>query len=370
MRVAWGRAPARANGGVTIAIVSTSLRLHLHRLVAGATAVLLSIGIAAPARGQGKTDVVVLNNGDRLTGEIKGLSRGRLSFDADSTGVVSIKWDRVVALTTNGLVDVETDTGERLLGSLTPGTAGTVVVTRIGAPRTLPIGTVVGLAPIGRSFWKRLDGSIDVGGSYTQSSGIAQLSFNLLTTARRPTFEWRLTFDDYLTFQSDGAATEQLAGSVTYARYMSRRWAVFTLAQIERNPDLGFDLRGTLGGGVERTLVQSNRSELVAGAGLGGSRERAVGGETDSQLPAMLSVRGSLFIYNTPKTTLDGQFTAYPILNQAGRWRLRADASLKREIFKDFSVAFSFYESFDNRPPSTEASRNDVGATLSLAYVF
>ncbi len=350
-----------------------SLVTHAPPCLAAIGAVLISAIVCAPVTAQtAKTDVVVLTNGDHLTGEIKGLSRGRLSLDMSATtGVISIKWDRVASLTTTSRFEVETSDGAHLLGTLSPAGTGKLLVTEAGrVPHTLDIRSIIGLVPIHGSFFRRLDGSIDVGGSYTQSSGVAQVYFNLLTAARRPAFEWRATFDDYVTFKSEGATTEQLTGSLGYARYLSGRWAIFGQGQVERNPDLGFDLRGTLVGGVEWTLAQSNRSETIVAAGLGGARERPVEGETETQLPAAVAFRQSLFIYDTPKTTLDTRFAAYPILNQWGRWRIKADASLKREIFKDFTIGLTVYESFDSRPSSPDASRNDAGATLTIGYVF
>ena len=44
-----------------------------------------------------KTDIVTLVNGDRLTGEIVELDRGRLVFRTDSEGTIYIEWDKVVA---------------------------------------------------------------------------------------------------------------------------------------------------------------------------------------------------------------------------------------------------------------------------------
>jgi hypothetical protein len=343
-----------------------------RHLAAAVTAVLLALVPANPAHAQPKkTDVLVLNNGDRMTGDIKSLAQGRLSFDMSSTGIVSIKWDRVVELTTTWLFEVETAAGERLIGTIAPAAPGMLVVTtEAGARRTLATGSVVGLQPIHKSFFRRLDGSIDLGGSYTQSSGVAQLYVNYWMKARRPAFEWRIAFDDYVTFKTDGATSEQLTGSFGYARYLSGHWAVFGLAQVERNPDLGFDIRSSLTGGVEWTLLRSNRSEVIVGAGLGGAEERPVDGEPETQLPALLGFRHSLFLYDFPKTTLETNFTAYPVVNQWGRWRLKIDSSIKREIFKDFSVALTFYESFDSRPSTPEASRNDVGMTLSIGYTF
>ena len=49
---------------------------------------------------------------------------------------------------------------------------------------------------------------------------------------------------------------------------------------------------------------------------------------------------------------------------------MEANASVSREVFKDFSVAVTFYESYDNRPPSAEANKNDAGATVSIGFTF
>ncbi|MGE5358267.1 MAG: DUF481 domain-containing protein [Bacteroidales bacterium] len=349
--------------------------IHARLRAIGLAAVLLALVGPSPAHAQNlpqaKTDVVVLSNGDRMTGDIKYLSQGKLSFDMSSTGIVSIKWNRVVALTTAWLFEVETATGERLIGTIAPGAPETLVVTtEAGDRQTLAVESIVGLQPIRKSFFSRLDGAIDLGGSYTQSSGVAQLWINFYTKARRPGFEWRISFDDYVTFQEGASTSEQLTSSFSYARYVSNRWAVFGLAQLERNPDLGFDIRSSLIGGAERVLLRSNRSDMTLAAGLGVAEERPTEGEAETQLPALLGFRHSLFIYDFPKTTLETKFFAYPVLNQWGRWRIRADGTIKREIFKDFTVGLTIYESFDSNPSTADAKRNDVGTTLSIGYIF
>ena len=55
---------------------------------------LLLVLASTSALGAPKTDTVVFHNGDRLTGEVKGLDRGQLSFDTDATGTIAIEWAR------------------------------------------------------------------------------------------------------------------------------------------------------------------------------------------------------------------------------------------------------------------------------------
>ncbi len=59
---------------------------------------LILLLIAMPAFGAPKTDVVIFKNGDRLTGEVKSLERGRLRFNTDATGTNSIEWDVIASL--------------------------------------------------------------------------------------------------------------------------------------------------------------------------------------------------------------------------------------------------------------------------------
>src|SRR5262245_48847762 len=65
-----------------------------------------------------RTDVVTLKNGDRLTGEIRQLERGKLTYKTDDLGTVSIEWDKVTSLQSIHLFEVELQTGQKYFGNL------------------------------------------------------------------------------------------------------------------------------------------------------------------------------------------------------------------------------------------------------------
>jgi hypothetical protein len=46
------------------------------------------------------------------------------------------------------------------------------------------------------------------------------------------------------------------------------------------------------------------------------------------------------------------------------------DISAKYEIFKDFNVGLSFYDSYDNHPASTASSKNDFGVNFTIGFEF
>ena len=136
-------------------------------------------------------DTVVMVNGDRLTGEVKELSRGQLKFDPDFADSFMLDWSKVASIATSGAFDLVTETGDTYVGRLQTRFAGQVDVLDFNGASvvTLALIEVVALAPIRTSFIKNLDGSVSLGGSYTQSSGIAQMSFDASVVYRQPSFE-------------------------------------------------------------------------------------------------------------------------------------------------------------------------------------
>jgi hypothetical protein len=123
------------------------------RLRWGARAALVVV-IAAPsgsAFAQGRTDVVTLANGDRITGEVIRLERGRLEFKTDDAGTLYLEWDKLVSLVANRFVEVLTPAGVRFLGSLGPAAGRTIAVTSPEGGVTLPMSDVTLITPIGRA---------------------------------------------------------------------------------------------------------------------------------------------------------------------------------------------------------------------------
>ncbi len=153
---------------------------------------MIVVVLDTPARAQ-KTDVVTLANGDRITGEVSTLSRGRLEYKTDDEGTLYIEWDKVATVTAAGQFEVGTSDGRLFVGSLRSDTPRTLVVVDSDRAVSLPMPEVTVIAQIGRNFWKKLDGSVDIGFSYTHSSDIAQLNVNTSTVYRSPSFEARLT---------------------------------------------------------------------------------------------------------------------------------------------------------------------------------
>ena len=99
---------------------------------------------------QGRTDVVVLMNGDRITCEIKRLERGQLTVRTDSMSTIQIEWEDIVRVSSVDRFEVEVESGEKHIGTLLPPTQdGRLEVADDGATASLDLQAVVRLSPMG-----------------------------------------------------------------------------------------------------------------------------------------------------------------------------------------------------------------------------
>ena len=103
------------------------------------------------------------------------------------------------------------------------------------------------ITPIGTSFWRRLDGSIDAGFSYTKSSGVAQLNVNSDTVYRQLASRARLTASLTQTKKDDDSGRDDRGFvEMSYLRYPWQRWFILTAGRFETNESLGLTLRSQM----------------------------------------------------------------------------------------------------------------------------
>jgi uncharacterized protein DUF481 len=340
------------------------------RLAVGFTA-LLTFAFPAYTHAQGRTDVVTLANGDHITGELIRVERGRLEFKTDDAGTLYLEWDKIASLVATRFVEILTTDGRRFFGSLGTSADRSVTVVGSAGSTTLSMSEVTLITPIGRNFWQKLDGSIDAGYNYTRSSGVGQFNLNSDTIYRKPASSVRLTASATVTQKDDDSGRDD-RGTVEalYLRYPWQHWFFTVAGRFESNESLGLVLRSQIGGAVGPRLINSNKAQMVAGVGLVVNEEKGVDVESTQNVEGLLLFRTSYYTYDRPKTNLDVGLQYYPSLSNTGRHRLQADLGVKRELWKDFFASFTFYNTFDSRPPNPTADQNDIGFVFSLGWSY
>ena len=314
-----------------------------------------------------RTDVVALANGDRITGEVMLLDRDRLEFKTDDAGTLYLEWDALASVVTTRVVEVVSIDGTRRVGSLVSAPSRHIAVSAPGGTDSLPMAEVTHIRPVGRSFWRQLEGSIEAGFSYTKSSGVAQLNVNSNTVHRRPAYEGRLNADLTYTRQQDGSRDDRASLELAYLRWQWARAFLGGMGRFETNESVGLELRSLIGAAIGPRLINSNRAQMLAGAGLALNDERGVDVEPTQNIEALLLFVMSYYTYDRPKTNVDIGLRYFP---SPGRHRVQLDAGVRREIWKDLFVAVNLYDTYDSEPPNPEASTNDVGVVFSIGWSY
>jgi hypothetical protein len=342
----------------------------MRRRGAVLAALLLAVALPRAARAA-KVDVVVLQNGTRVVGEVRSMQKGQLTLGTDDMGTLQIEWGNVTQVAAPEFFEVERMDGGLVFGSLRPGKAeGTLEVAADWGSEAVPLRGVARIQLVKSGFWERFKGSIDAGASYTGASELLQVELDGDLRYRRPKFEFTSSANAVLTRQPDVEDTRRASLNVGYARLFSSAQRLFTQGTLEENQELGYDLRASVLGGWGRVLARNSRNELLAGTGLSVNRETPLEGESTTNLEAAAGFDYSNFAYDFPNTDIRVTAMGYLGLNQWGRFRLEANASLRREIFSDFYLGLTLYESYDSEPATSGAQKNDWGGGLTLGYSF
>jgi hypothetical protein len=319
-----------------------------------------------------RIDVILLKNGDRITGEVLQMRQGKLQVKTDDAGTLSIEWDKVASVSTADLYDLVSQDGTHRLGRLRPGAAaGTLqVVPDGGTALPLQMSEVASIARIKLGFLQRLDGSIDLGASYSNSSGVADLWFNANAKYRRPGYGLAATFSTNATHQQEVANTSRYTLKPAYTRYRGSNWLISTTGLFESNRDLGFTFRSTAAESIGRYLSRTRHAELLLAGGVAAARETPVGAAAVTNIDGVIAAELSVFTYDFPTTQIGVTTLVFPSFDDPGRVRLNVDGRFTRELFKDFIVSFTAYDAYDNRPKSGSTQLNDFGGSLSFGWSF
>lgn len=339
----------------------------LHRI--GFFVAAVSVCCAALARD--KTDVITLDNGDRVTGEIKTLEHGKLRISTDSFGTVYAEWGDVVNLTSRYEFEIELTDGRRYFGSIGENPNGKQLLVSGQAQSTLlEMGRVIRMTPIENSFLERIEGSLSFGYDVTKSSDVSQFNFNANATHRTRIRAISMKASTVVT-RTDEETTERAELALSLKRFRANRWFNAFLGGLESNDQLGLELRTSIGAAVGRYIVQTNSSELQLLSGLLVTQERLHGNEdTLESSEAILGIGYSRFLYDHPNVDIDLQLKIFPSLTESGRVRGQFDARVRREIVEDLYLDLVLYGSYDSDPPSGTDTKTDHGIITSLGWSF
>lgn len=327
------------------------------------------------ARGENrtKTDIVYMKNGDKITCEIKSLEQGQLTVKPDYTSSnIVLDWEKIDHIESKQNFVITDPKGIVYTGAIRHDEK-TKDLTIIGADTTkLPNVSVIQIEELGNSFWKRMRGNIDFGLSFAKSNDQKNLSLQGGLSYQSREHLFSLSSNSQFTSQQQTKDTNETNIKAALYKELNRsNWYYGGISNFLSSTAQEIDLRSTLGGGLAKRIIFTNRTNLNAVGGLALTVEQDAPGATSTArtkaLDSAFAVQYSTFRFDS--TTFDTAIWVYPSLTSPGRVRFTLNQDVYYKFLGDFYIRMSFYDNYDNQPV-VGAPPNNLGGSTTVGWSF
>lgn len=335
-------------------------------------------------------DVVVLKSGDRITGSIVKKDGPDLVIKSNAAGAITIPWDQVDSLTTDGPVTVVT-TGDRTVQSQITTAGGRLVV----GGTQVATGDIVAIRNADeQNAFERLQhpgwgqlwtgaGSLNFAGT-TGNSETRSLVVNVNAARTTRTDETSLYFtaiDSSATVNNLNSQTAQaVRGGWAYKRDLRPRVFLKVFNDWEYNKFQDLDLRFVIGAGVGYHVWKSKKGFLDFSLGADYARDKF--GALPPVPPATLGTlaltdsRGEFFYSDTfsykltARTSFTQSWGMFHDFSDFGNYRLNFDAAANTQLTKWLIWTLSLSDRYLATVPVVGYKNNDFVYATGIGVTF
>jgi len=333
--------------------------------------VIILLSLASQVVRAEKTDVIYLQNGDRITGEVKSLFRGKLELSTDHMGTIYIEWEDIQEIvSTTGQV-IELTNGQRFYGPLTKTEDSDMLMVETSQGDVgLNTLDVISMYPVEAGFWDRLDLSANLGFSWDKGSNVGRYSLGIDAIYRRRESLSRAAFSTEITTQELVDDNTRSVLDLSHIVHLRNKKFRIYFGNMEHNDQLGIDLRTLAGAGYGWAPIRSQRHWFGISAGLDVNHETPIGGDSETNLEAAGALSYEYFKFSNPERSFRVNLTIFPSITDFGRWRANFTNEFKIEFVDDLFWKMDFYVTYDSDPISRKGATSDYGITSSIGYKF
>ncbi len=340
--------------------------MSTHCKLLNVTLLLIGLLLAVPGYAD-KTDIVILVNGNAVTGEIKALEFGALRYSTDSMGTVNIDWEDIVSIKSDQNMQIEIIDGSRYYGRLlTAEDEYAVLVKTASQEVVLTADEIVRITPIetGDKLWQRLEGDFSLGFQAQKSTGVITSNLASDVRYRSRKFLVGLKLNSAVTEQPSPKlldpdatlTTVRQSIEVNYQRFKGNRWFTDWFTRWDRNDDQGINGRSAIGGALGRYFVQTNRNQFSLTGGVQGTHTSFTDvEESTTEAEGRIEIR---YLHRSliPEASVTFTSTIYPLIEDLSQYRAETDLSFRREFFNDFFWDLTITHSYLSDPPEIGSS--------------
>jgi hypothetical protein len=332
--------------------------------------------LAGPLYARESTDVIVMKNGDHLTGEVKGLSAGVLYVSMKYIlGTSSVQWSEVSRLESKQLFLVKTENGLVYTGVLktsnAPGDRPLTIEVAESPGKEVEIESshIVQMDQTSTKFFQRFNGTMDTGIIYSKGNQSTQYSIGSALSYPRKRWSVGANFSSNLSASTGAtASTRNQLGLAAYHLLPWNNWFYGGLGTLLQSSEEGIDRQTTAGGGIGRYFKNTNRARISLLVGLAGQNTAYHSNFGSQNLTGgLITTNIQFFRFNKTNGTVNA--VLMPVISQPGRLKLDWNANYYIKITGNLSWNISLYGNWDNKPPNG-LSGTDYGSSSGLSWTF
>ncbi len=321
-----------------------------------------------------KTDILVLKNGDRITGDLKKLDMGSLTIKTNDMGTLQVDWSKVKSIRTTKTYEVKLTSGMIYYASFdTISEPEKIALVTQFAPDyqsfNIDQWSIVSIIRVKDIIWNRFAGKYSLGIGLLKADNLSKFNFSALTSYRSRKYFFELNLYSNRS-QTDGGSTNiDQNGKFNAYRFIGGDWIVGSSASMEQNTEMSLDLRVSLSLEGGKYLFQNNLHKLILVGGFQATQEHKADSLSQFNIESLASLRYNIFKFQHPKINVGSSLFIYPSLSDLGRFRSEFNVSASIELFKDFFFGIDFYFKSDNQT-AEDASSTDYSFNTSIGYSF
>lgn len=332
----------------------------------GWLAMLLLALAALPAQ----AGVLLLGNGDRISGDLIGVGNGHVSWRSDLFGDIQVPQVNVRLIDSRGLFEVALDAERHLDGCQIQSIPGRQLlnceqgIVDLASWRLVQSMSVLPL--LRREPW-RTDGSVSVAGS-NKSGNTDEVSLNVdaMLEVRRGAFRHTLGAEYDRKNSAEARIEDMSRYTYQYDYFFSDRWYYNGTLGTERNRFADVSHRNHVGGGLGHQFFDTEFVRLSVELGPSYVWEEFI---TDVDREALFLRAATRFSWRLTRSGIEffHRNSLLQSLDQGEDWEIESDTGFKLPIYGGLNAQLQLEYDYDNLP-SNDAVPEDRVWSLGLGY--
>ena len=318
-----------------------------------------------------QSDSLILDNGNLIVGEIKGMDKDILQMKtAYGRDVFRIKWEEVAEIYSSSTYIFTVYDGSRIHSSIRsdPNTPRQVILGTGPYQRTVKLSDLVFILPIEEKALGRFSASVSLGFNRTKNNNLHQFSSRLGLRYEQDSWNCSGFFDMVTSSRDNTQDFSRIHGLVLAHYYLKHDWFLIAYTDLLSNEEQQLQLRSVLSAGIGKFVLHNNRARLnFSGGGVINSERFKEG--IESNRSQELFVGGLLDMFNVGDFSIFAKLLLYPSISERGRFRSDFKLDLRYNLIFSFYVKLGYTLNYDNQPVEG-ASETDYVLQTALGWHF